>query len=83
MKRATREHLDDVFNFLAGRWLVGYKLTCFASSSNSDGRAMVTLFYFWLFPSCCNRAQGHLTFKDKLRARTNPLYQNLFNCNLE
>ena len=77
MKRATREHLDDVFNFLAGL------LTCFASSSNSDGRAMVTLFYFWLFPSCCNRAQGHLTFKDKLRARTNPLYQNLFNCNLE
>ena len=52
MKGATREPLDDVFNFLAGRWLVGYKLTCFASSSNSVGRAMVTLFYFWLFPSC-------------------------------
>ena len=30
MKGATREPLDDVFNFLAGRWLVGYKLTCSA-----------------------------------------------------
>ena len=58
MKRETREHLDDAFNFLAGRWLVGHKLTCFASSSNSVGRAMVTLFYSWLFPSCCKRTQG-------------------------
>ena len=81
MKRETREHLDDAFNFLAGRWLVGHKLTCFASSSNSVGRAMVTLFYlafpFMLQEGSGNLNQTHQIFKDKLSEQ----HSNLFSKN--
>ena len=62
MKGATREPLDDDIQFSC--WaLVGWlqtDLLCFASSSYSVGWAMVTLFYFGLFASCCKRAQGFL-----------------------